>query len=202
MSEQYRMAVKESMLHLAERNLLLKIFKERMKQDAAVTPCKVKVKLALFGYWKGQKKTKPVLEMVMQRGIKTEELPRQLARIYQIKLHEGHLTLAVQVWRDMELGEEVSFAKSLVVDIVETLKLFANGDCFMKIGAEKLVAKIANETGIKDLTSWVKAYLVRPAYMERPEVRRYYRLYNNHLNHAHPQNLLERRREDLIETPA
>ncbi len=200
MSEQYRMDVKEPMLHLAERNLLLKIFKERMKQDVAVTPCKVK--LVLFGYWKGQKKTKPVLEMVMQRGIKTEELPRQLARIYQIKLHEGHLTLAVQVWRDMELGgPEASFVKSLVVDIVETLKLFANGDCFMKIGAEKLVAKIANETGIKDLTSWVKAYLVRPAYMERPEVRRYYRLYNNHLNHAHPQNLLERRREDLIETP-
>ena len=138
----------------------------------------------------------------MQRGINTLELPRQLARIYQIKLHEGHLTLAVQVWRDMELGgPEASFVKSLVVDIVETLKLFANGDCFMKIGAEKLVAKIANETGIKDLTSWVKAYLVRPAYMERPEVRRYYRLYNNHLNHAHPQNLLERRREDLIETP-
>ena len=200
MSEQYRMDVKESMLHLAERNLLLKIFKERMKQDAVVTPCKVK--LVLFGYWKGQKKTKPVLEMVMQRGIKTEELPRQLARIYQIKLHEGHLTLAVQVWRDAELGGlEASFVKSLVVDIVETLKLFANGDCFMKIGAEKLVAKIANETGIKDLTSWVKAYLVRPAYMERPEVRRYYRLYNKHLNHAHPQNLLERRREDLIETP-
>ncbi len=201
MSEQYRMDVKEPMLHLAERNLLLKIFKERMKQDVAVTPCKVK--LVLFGYWKGQKKTKPVLEMVMQRGIKTEELPRQLARIYQIKLHEGHLTLAVQVWRDTELGGlEASFVKSLVVDIVETLKLFANGDCFMKIGAEKLVAKIANETGIKDLTSWVKAYLARPAYMERPEVRRYYRLYNNHLNHAHPQNLLERRREDLIETPA
>jgi disulfide oxidoreductase YuzD len=200
MSEQYRMDVKESMLHLAERNLLLKIFKERMKQDAAVTPCKVK--LVLFGYWKGQKKTKPVLEMVMQRGIKTEELPRRLARIYQIKLHEGHLTLAVQVWRDMELGgPEASFVKSLVVDIVETLKLFANSDCFMKIGAEKLVAKIANETGIEDLTSWVKAYLARPAYMERPEVRRYYRLYNNHLNHAHPQNLLERRREDLIETP-
>lgn len=200
MSEQYRMDVKEPMLHLAERNLLLKIFKERMKQDVAVTPCKVK--LVLFGYWKGQKKTKPVLEMVMQRGIKTEELPRQLARIYQIKLHEGHLTLAVQVWRDMELGgPEASFVKSLVVDIVETLKLFANGDCFMKIGAEKLVAKIANETGIKGLTSWVKSYLVRPAYMERPEVRRYYRLYNNHLNNAHPQNLLERRREDLIETP-
>ena len=174
-----------------------------MKQDTTDVP--YAVKLTLSGYWEDPEITKPVLEMIMQQGEVVDELsvPRQLAQDYQIKLYKGHLTLMVQVWRETGLNEsEISFAKSLVADMAEVLKLFANGDVFMKVGVERLIAEIARETGVEDPTASARELLIKSPYMKngQSELRRYYRLYDKRLNHAHPQLLLERRREALIET--
>lgn len=204
MNERYQMNVKTPMFHLAERNLLLKVFQERMKDYCGrervdrKTPCEVK--LMISKRLNGQKRARVVFGMTMRRGEDVEGLPRRLVRIYRIKLHEGRLILSVQVYREDLLNKaEMVLAKMLVVDMAETLKLFANGDCFMMIGVENLIVNVATETGVDDPAGWVKAYLTPPIYMEKPEVRRYYRLYDNHLNHAHPQILLERKRKDLIE---
>lgn len=187
------------MLHLAERNLLLKVFEERI-QECDGADCEVR--LVLSRRQRGRRNAESILRMSYQRGDNTEKLPRTLVRHYRIKLHDGRLILSIWVRGQEVLSEaEKGFMKSLIVDAAEVLKLFANGDAFMKVGAEKLVAKIATETGIEDPTAWVREYLAPPPFMERPEVRRYHRLYNQHLNHAKPQCLLQRKAEELVETP-
>lgn len=207
MNERYWMDVKAPMFHLAERNLLLAIFREQTKdyygRERIDRKTSCKVKLVISKRLNNQKHARAVFEMTMQRGEGTEELPRRLMRMCRIKLRKGRLILSVQVYREEPLGEaEVTLAKMLVVDMAETLKLFANGDCFMMIGVDNLIVNIAAETGVEDPVGWIKAYLTPPIYMvEKPEVRRYYRLYNDHLSHAHSQILLERKKEDLIEVP-
>lgn len=192
------------MLHLAERNLLLKVFEERIQEcdGKDYDGPDYEVRLVLSRRRWGWRSTESVLRMSHQQGDNTEELPRKFIRRYRIKLYGGWLILSVWVRRQEALSDaEGWFMKGLVADAAEVLKLFANGDAFMKVGVEKLVAKIAAETGMKDPTAWVREYLAPPQFMERPEVRRYYRLYNQHLNHAKPQCLLQRRAEELVETP-
>lgn len=206
MSEQYEIDVKMPMFHLAERNLLLRVFRERMSDYYAREKIKQKmpceVGLSIGRRWNGWRSYRVALRMTLRRGENADALPRRLIRRYRIKLYKGWLVLTVQVRREEPLNNaEVVLAKSLVADMAEELKLFANGDCFMKCGVERLIAKVANEISVEDPTAWTKAYLTRPSYMERPEVRRYYRLYDKNLNHAYPQILLERREEDLIEAP-
>jgi len=196
MTEQYLIEVRKPMFHLAERNLLLDVFEKRTK-NVWLAPCEVS--LVLSELLVGRKITTPIFGMALQNSEGAENLPRRLIRSYRIRLYEGKLILRVQVRREAELSEEEKgFAKNLVADIAEVLKLFANGDCFMKTGVEKLVAKIATEIGSEDPTAWVREYLTPPPYMERPLVRRYYRLYKG-LNHAHPQCLLRRKAEELVE---
>lgn len=190
--------VREPMFHLAERNLLLDVFEKRT-EDAWLTPCEVS--LVLSRRLVGWRSATPILGMTLRKGEGAENLPRRLIRRYRVRLFEGKLILRVQVRHGSELSEEEKgSARNLVADIAEVLKLFANGDCFMKTGAEKVVAKIATEIGSEDPTVWVREYLTPPPYMERPLVRRYYRLYRG-LNHAHPQCLLRRKAEELVEIP-
>lgn len=207
MSERYWVGdAKEPMLHLAERNLLLAILRDLLKSYYDERKIKQKnlceVKITLRRHRNGRKRNTAAFEMAMQNGENVAGSHKQLARRYRIETRGGWIILAIHVHSVVELSEaEVNLMKCLVADVAETLKLFANGDCFMKIGTEKLIAKIASETGIQDPTAWVREYLEPPKYMQRPEVRRYYRLYNCCLNHSKPQILLCRTTEELVESP-
>lgn len=207
MSERYWVGdAKEPMLHLAERNLLLAIFRDRLKSYCDEGKIKKEilcaVKITLRRHWNDRKDNTTAFEMTMQNGESMTGSHKQLVRRYRIETRGGWIIPIIRVRSAAELsGAETDFLKCLVADVAETLKLFANGDCFIRIGAEKLITKIASETGIQDPTAWARGYLEPPKYMQRPEVRRYYRLYNCCLNHSKPQILLCRMPEELVESP-
>lgn len=199
MKEKYRMEAITPMFHLAERNLLLKVFEERTQ---GIFSAPGEVKMLISKRLNEAKIFTPVFETVMENAEEMQELPMQLMRDEQLRLHDGWLALEIKVSGVSDLKDaEQQRAVELIVNAAKVLELFASGDVFMKVAVAELVARIMDETGANNLTDWVMAYLDKPPYMERPEVRRYYRLHKNHLNHAKPQNLLERTAEMLVEKP-
>lgn len=205
MSERYWVGdVKDPMLHLAERNLLLAVFRDRLKSYYGEGKIEQKnlceVKITLRRHWDDREGNTTAFVMTMQNEENVAGFYKQLVRRYRIEARGGWIIPIMCVRSVAELsGTEVDLLKCLVADVAETLKLLANGDCFMKIGVEKLIAKIASETDTQDPTVWVREYLEPPKYMQRPEVRRYYRFCKYCLNNAMPQLLLYRKPEELIE---
>ena len=198
--------VEKPMLHVAEGNLLLRIFKERLKiyrEEGKISQGRLgRVNVTLYRHWDGREDDIRAFEMTMQNEDVVDELRGRLLERCQMKVHGGWIALALCIYSVEELNEvEARLSKCLLADVAEVLKLFANGDCFLRISADKLIAEIAQETGIADPTAWTRAYLEPPEYMQRPEVRRYYRLYRCCLNKAQPQILLNRKPEELVNSP-
>lgn len=198
--------VEEPMLHLAERNLLLGILRDRLRSYYDEGKIKQEnlreVKITLYRHWNDREDDTAAFEMTMQNGVDAAESHKRLAWRYRVETRGGWIFSVMHVRSVMELGEmEISLLKCLVADVAETLKLLADGDCFMKIGVEKLIAEIASETGIQDSTAWTREYLEPPRYMQRPEVRRYYRFRRYCLDNGKPQLLLYRKPGELMEEP-